>query len=53
MNDYPYSAVAGNVADAAGVRAFMQQLVDHYPRLAVFSFTLGFRTARAWPIIGH
>ncbi|AHE72585.1 hypothetical protein M942_04695 [Enterobacter ludwigii] len=26
--------------DAANTRAFLQQAVDHYPRLAVFSFTL-------------
>lgn len=30
-----------NIADAANVRAFLQQAVDHYPRLAAFSFTLG------------
>lgn len=27
-------------ADAASTRAFLQQAIDHYPRLATFSFTL-------------
>ncbi|EOY5724073.1 DUF3296 domain-containing protein [Enterobacter cloacae] len=27
-------------ADAASTRAFLQQAIDHYPRLAAFSFTL-------------
>lgn len=27
-------------ADAASTRVFLQQAVDHYPRLAAFSFTL-------------
>ncbi|MGP8939924.1 inovirus-type Gp2 protein [Enterobacter soli] len=27
-------------ADAANIRAFLQQAVDHYPRLVAFSFTL-------------
>ncbi|MGQ3660662.1 hypothetical protein [Citrobacter braakii] len=27
-------------ADAVSTRAFLQQAVDHYPRLAAFSFTL-------------
>ncbi|MFZ4221181.1 hypothetical protein [Enterobacter ludwigii] len=30
-----------NIADAAHIRAFLQQAVDHYPRLAAFCFTLG------------
>lgn len=29
-----------NIADAAKIRAFLQQAVDHYPRLVAFSFTL-------------
>lgn len=29
-----------NIADAANIRVFLQQAVDHYPRLAAFSFTL-------------
>ncbi|HFF9735591.1 TPA: hypothetical protein ACGFA9_005223 [Klebsiella pneumoniae] len=28
--------------DAVSTRAFLQQAVDHYPRLAAFSFTLKF-----------
>lgn len=40
MNN-PYSgATAGNAADAANTSAFLQQAVDHYPRLVAFSFTL-------------
>lgn len=30
----------GNTVDAVNTRAFLQQAVDHYPRLAAFSFTL-------------
>ena len=30
----------GNTLDAVNTRAFLQQAVDHYPRLAAFSFTL-------------
>lgn len=40
MNDHYTGAVAGNAVDAANIRAFLQQAVDHYPRLAAFSFTL-------------
>ncbi|WP_436883527.1 hypothetical protein [Enterobacter asburiae] len=40
MNDYPDSAAAGNAADIAGIRAFLQQAADHYPRLAALSFKL-------------
>lgn len=36
----PPTIAAGNAADTANIRAFLQQAVDHYPRLAVFSFTL-------------
>lgn len=39
MNDHYTGAVAGNAVDAANIRAFLQQAVDHYPRLAAFSFT--------------
>ncbi|MGJ3448732.1 DUF3296 domain-containing protein, partial [Enterobacter sp. PTB] len=41
MNHYSPVPTAGNVADAPNIRAFLQQAVDHYPRLAAFSFTLG------------
>ena len=40
MNDHHTGTVAGNAVDAANIRAFLQQAVDHYPRLAAFSFTL-------------
>ncbi|MGJ3448762.1 DUF3296 domain-containing protein [Enterobacter sp. PTB] len=40
MNDHCTGAVAGNAVDAANIRAFLQQAVDHYPRLAAFCFTL-------------
>lgn len=40
MNDHYTGATAGNAADAANIRAFLQQAVDHYPRLVAFSFTL-------------
>ena len=40
MNHYSPELTAGNDADAASTRVFLQQAVDHYPRLAVFSFTL-------------
>ncbi len=40
MNHYPSTTTAGNAADVAHVRAFLQQAVDHYPRLAAFGFTL-------------
>lgn len=40
MSHYPFTTTAGNAADVAHVRAFLQQAVDHYPRLAAFGFTL-------------
>lgn len=40
MNHYSPVPTAGNDADAANTRTFLQQAVDHYPRLAAFSFTL-------------
>ncbi|MCS4267732.1 DUF3296 domain-containing protein [Serratia sp. BIGb0163] len=40
MNDPHSGAEAGNAVDAANTRAVLQQAVDHYPRLAAFSFTL-------------
>lgn len=40
MNN-PYTGeTAGMASDAANTRAFLQQAVDHYPRLAAFGFTL-------------
>lgn len=40
MSNYSPVASGGNTADAANTRNFLQQAVDHYPRLAAFSFTL-------------
>ncbi|HEJ7991003.1 TPA: DUF3296 domain-containing protein [Serratia liquefaciens] len=40
MNDHHSGTVAGNAVDAENIRAFLQQAVDHYPRLVAFSFTL-------------
>ncbi|WP_436883341.1 DUF3296 domain-containing protein [Enterobacter asburiae] len=40
MNHYPPATTSGNAEDASNTRAFLQQAIDHYPRLAVFSFTL-------------
>ncbi|CNJ36091.1 DUF3296 domain-containing protein [Yersinia frederiksenii] len=40
MNNYSPASSGGNTADAANIRAFLQQAVDHYPRLVAFSFTL-------------
>ncbi|EKS6641988.1 inovirus-type Gp2 protein [Enterobacter hormaechei] len=41
MNHFPPPTItADNAADMANIRAFLQQAVDHYPRLAAFSFTL-------------
>lgn len=40
MNNYSRVASGGNTADAANTHAFLQQAVDHYPRLVAFSFTL-------------
>lgn len=41
MNHHSPVPTAGNASDAPNIRAFLQQAVDHYPRLAAFSFTLG------------
>lgn len=39
--NHSYSRASDAVnADAVSTRAFLQQAVDHYPRLAAFSFTL-------------
>lgn len=40
MSYYSPVASGGDTADAANTRTFLQQALDHYPRLAVFSFTL-------------
>lgn len=40
MNHYSPVPTVGNAADVANTRTFLQQAVDHYPRLAAFSFTL-------------
>ncbi len=40
MNSPHSGAEAGNAVDAANTRSFLQQAVDHYPRLVAFSFTL-------------
>ncbi|WP_236720699.1 hypothetical protein [Serratia marcescens] len=40
MNKFSPVLSGGNTADVANTRAFLQQAVDHYPRLAAFSFTL-------------
>ncbi len=40
MNHYPPATTSGNAEDAVNTRAFLQQAVDHYPRLAAFCFTL-------------
>ncbi|HBM3061557.1 TPA: inovirus-type Gp2 protein [Klebsiella oxytoca] len=40
MNHYLPATTASNAIDAANTRAFLQQAVDHYPRLVAFSFTL-------------
>lgn len=40
MNDHCTGTVADNAVYANHVRAFLQQAVDHYPRLVAFSFTL-------------
>lgn len=41
MNNYSSAASGGNTANTVHTRAFLQQAVDHYPRLAAFSFMLG------------
>ncbi|MBS3892775.1 YagK/YfjJ domain-containing protein [Serratia marcescens] len=40
MNPYSPATVSDNLADTINTRFFLQQAVDHYPRLAAFSFTL-------------
>ncbi|STA81128.1 YagK/YfjJ domain-containing protein [Citrobacter koseri] len=40
MNHYLPATTAGNAVDATTVRTFLQQAVDHYPRLVAFSLTL-------------
>ncbi|WP_436882136.1 DUF3296 domain-containing protein [Enterobacter asburiae] len=40
MNHQYSVAAGGNASDAANTRVFLQQAVDHYPRLVAFSFTL-------------
>lgn len=40
MNNYSPAAYSDNTAGTANIRAFLQQAVDHYPRLVAFSFTL-------------
>ncbi|MFZ5001168.1 YagK/YfjJ domain-containing protein [Enterobacter asburiae] len=40
MNHYSQTTTSGSAADVANTRAFLQQAVDHYPRLAAFCFTL-------------
>lgn len=40
MNPPSSFTVADIVADEVNLRTFLQQAVDHYPRLAAFSFTL-------------
>ncbi|WP_336285947.1 hypothetical protein [Citrobacter arsenatis] len=40
MNHYSPVSTVGNDADAENTRTFLQQTVDHYPRLAAFCFTL-------------
>lgn len=40
MNNYSPAAYSDSTAGTANIRAFLQQAVDHYPRLVAFSFTL-------------
>ena len=40
MNNYSPAAYSDNTAGTANIRAFLQQAVDHDPRLVAFSFTL-------------
>lgn len=42
MNHYSHGTVATDAVLSADLRAFLQQAVDHYPRLVAFSFTLVF-----------
>lgn len=39
MNHTPVTLAVDNPAEGLSIRAFLQQAVDHYPRLAAFSFT--------------
>lgn len=39
MNPYSPVTVSGNLTDTINTHVFLQQAVDHYPRLAAFSFT--------------
>lgn len=40
MNNYCTETTGVNHTDAVSARTFLQQAVDHYPRLVAFSFTL-------------
>lgn len=40
MNHNPATPAVENAADGLNIHAFLQQAVDHYPRLVVFSFML-------------
>ncbi|MGK3042955.1 DUF3296 domain-containing protein [Klebsiella michiganensis] len=40
MIPYSHATVSDNLADTINTRVFLQQAIDHYPRLAAFSFTL-------------
>lgn len=40
MNHNPANPAVDNAADGLNIHAFLQQAVDHYPRLAAFSFTV-------------
>lgn len=40
MNHYLSGTAADSKVDAIHTHAFLQQAVDHYPRLVAFSFTL-------------
>lgn len=40
MNHYPTVKNAGNTSETANTHAFLQQAIDHYPRLAAFGLTL-------------
>ncbi|RTQ04850.1 inovirus Gp2 family protein [Enterobacter sp. WCHEn045836] len=40
MSNYSPVASGSNTVGTANIRAFLQQAVDHYPRLVAFSFTL-------------
>ena len=40
MNHYSNGTIATDAVPSADLRAFLQQAVDHYPRLAAFSLTL-------------